>query len=198
MSRLQEKAKPILLPLVKGENFGFALSQAEAKLLAMWATMFTMVVEFADPKTVAITPDERKQFHVSQETKEHWSIWIGRGPIRDDEKPWNFMHYGWRLTQEPPISETMPGDCNAQSSTFIVGEIFFLAYSSTIPILTFDANDIGSAAGIRPLWPVPSPIFDFGIRRLDGYDIHDLSRIFILKMDPEYPEPFGWLGRPKS
>jgi hypothetical protein len=47
MSRLQERAKPLLLPLIKGESTAFTYDDQE--LLAAWITMFVMVAEQFDP-----------------------------------------------------------------------------------------------------------------------------------------------------
>lgn len=197
MSRLQNKAKPILLPLITGASQNFSLASADAKVIAAWATMFTMVVEFADPKTIAVSEEERKEFSISQEPKRNWNIWFGLGPKESKDKPWDFMHYGWSV-EAFPDNEEMTARYRAQSTTFLVGTIFFLTYSSDTTMLDFDPNKLADAAGIRPIWPNASPIFNFPIRTFDGYDLHDLSRIFIMKMDPNYPQPTGWVGRVKS
>jgi hypothetical protein len=60
MSRLQNNAKARLIPLIRGHHI--SLTEADHKILAAWSMMFTMVVEFLDPTTLATTQRERMEF----------------------------------------------------------------------------------------------------------------------------------------
>jgi hypothetical protein len=65
MSELQGKAKPFLLLLMEGRWTGIT-REAQAAIAA-WATMFTMVCEFADMTTQAVTQSERDEFMLTKQ-----------------------------------------------------------------------------------------------------------------------------------
>jgi hypothetical protein len=64
MSRLQQSAKPLIVPLLTGQ--WPHLGAAEQQTLAAWAAMFTMVVELLDPQTNAHTFADRQAFSIGQ------------------------------------------------------------------------------------------------------------------------------------
>jgi hypothetical protein len=63
MSRLQERAKPLLLPLIKGESTAFTYDEQE--LLAAWITMSIMVAEQFDPYKAVST---KRSVSICEET----------------------------------------------------------------------------------------------------------------------------------
>jgi hypothetical protein len=76
MSRLQEAAKPLLVELFQGR--WPKMTRRDCSVLARWATMFAMVVEFADPKTVAVSQAQRTHFMNSDQPAALFKIWMGR------------------------------------------------------------------------------------------------------------------------
>ena len=80
MSRLQMAAKPLLVPFIAG---GWPpLSMEEARIIAAWATMFSMVFEWADPTTAVIPQQQRTKFSDQSDDmrappSSDWSVYIG-------------------------------------------------------------------------------------------------------------------------
>ena len=74
MSRLQERAKPLLRNLVVS---GEQLNSESAKILAAWAAMTTMVHEFADPSTVSVSQEDRNFLLEFQLAPPNWYVWHG-------------------------------------------------------------------------------------------------------------------------
>ena len=58
MSRLQERAKPYVLPLVLGE--ATALGAAAQGIVAAWIAMTITVAEYFDPSKAAVSPTQRR------------------------------------------------------------------------------------------------------------------------------------------
>jgi hypothetical protein len=90
MSRLQNKVKGRLIPMIQGRYA--ILSDTDHHLLAAWSMMLTMVIEFLDLDTVAITPEERKNFSQVAVANDMWMVWFGRS---SDYPPWQFAHHAW-------------------------------------------------------------------------------------------------------
>jgi hypothetical protein len=82
MSRIQDQVKPILLPMLHG-RWPTEISRWDRRILAAWATMFTMVIEFADPATQATTFPDREKFRLNPEPPAGWHVWVGlhSGPL---------------------------------------------------------------------------------------------------------------------
>lgn len=148
MSALQEAAKPVLVPLIGGN--WYALPPQDQTVLSAWATMFTMVYEWADPKTVAATDDERRFLREFNKSPDHWNVWIGRyeGTARIDTK-----HTGIRFSRKGDDMQSLT--CNTQITTFVAGEIVFHLFSSTAEIIReFDLDaSYEHELKIRRIWP---------------------------------------------
>ena len=67
MSRLQERAKPYLLPLIHGDTTAFYTDAQQ--LLSAWIAMFVMVAEHFDRYKVVSTKKERQ--YLRKELKAH-------------------------------------------------------------------------------------------------------------------------------
>src|SRR5690606_9354269 len=69
-SRLQEAAKPRLVPLITG---GWReISPGDQKILAAWAVMFTMVLELAHDETNTHTLEQRREFSLKLAPPKNW------------------------------------------------------------------------------------------------------------------------------
>lgn len=117
MSRLQERAKPIVLSLVRGTET--TLSVHDQDLLSAWATMSTITSEYFQPSIVAISARDRRRFWKTQRGLKNWKIWIGNFH-RVDWKPYR-AHNAW-----PP---------NAQTTTLVFGQLYLHVASSEIPTI---------------------------------------------------------------
>ena len=75
MSQLQERAKPVVIPLIEGR--GLKLSQRQQKTLAAWIAMAVMCSEFGDRTRIAIPQHDRDilyRHHVPPVA--NWRIWV--------------------------------------------------------------------------------------------------------------------------
>lgn len=130
MSRLQEETKPILLPLIQGNKTRLrAKSQMQ---LAQWCTMAVMVAEFVLPKLIAIPQPSRTYFKETLLPPDNWKIWIGN--FQRDKWPGYLCHNVLPVFGE---SQSMVvnhcGVCppNTHETTYVVGNLFIYAFSST-------------------------------------------------------------------
>lgn len=149
MSRLQEKAKPLLVPLIKDE--WPVLNKDTQATIASWIVMTTMVVEFANPETAAIPQKQRTHFMANQKTPPDWSIWIGRQDP-EGQHPAYFNHFGRRLLSGLPHHLTAH---HIQMTTFTIGRFFFKSVTITPPIKGKNINHDAFSRGydIRTIEP---------------------------------------------
>lgn len=133
MSALQREVKPVLLPMLLGEQT--RLCASEQRILAAWITMAAMVGEHFHPDVVVTPQAERQAFAAAPEPRANWKIWIGTYERRD----WS-THLG-RLTrpllfhgdpQPPPV--ILPS-ANTQATTFVVGKVWVHLFSCPSPEL---------------------------------------------------------------
>jgi hypothetical protein len=154
MSQLQEKAKPIILRLVKTQ--AITLSLHDQKVFSAWATMTTMTSEYIQPSTVAISEGNRQRFYRGKEPLKLWQIWIGDYP-RGTWKP-HRIHHAWpvrtRIRDESKLAaNTAP---NTQTTTLIFGNLYLHVASTDIPNaigrLTFPDEVINTI--LKRIWPL--------------------------------------------
>jgi hypothetical protein len=73
MSELQDRTKPILLPLLSRE--AKSLAEWDQHALAVWLTMFTMIYETTIPEYAATTVEQRIAFKALRHPPENWIFW---------------------------------------------------------------------------------------------------------------------------
>ncbi|QIP09538.1 hypothetical protein [Bradyrhizobium symbiodeficiens] len=151
MSSLQERSRPFLAPLILGQ--WPQMSDWAVRSLAVWIIMFSMVYEFRDRKTMAISFDERDQFRRIRDPTMNWRIWIGR----IDARQWrgktvhigtglfNFESYQSKayLLQDPPM--------NMQTTTAVFGKLLFHSYYVSPSLPRFKLNPFGN--DLAMIWP---------------------------------------------
>jgi hypothetical protein len=147
MSQIVEAAKHILVPLLRGE--WPVLNADGASKLAAWITLFTMVIEFADPKTAAVTAEERATFKRTKSPLPNWNVYCGRYSGRQDRVA--FWHRGGLILKdgEVPNGVLKP---NVQTTTFVIGGAIFHAASGPDFFNCFEP-DYGLGIGMRCVFP---------------------------------------------
>ncbi len=107
MSRLQRRARPVLLPFLAGE--WPKLSAQGQRTLASWATMAAMVIEFADMDTIVTPQAHREQFREEHTPPEGWVIWVGRY----QDRRWRacFTHHSYSAVLAPSETALPPNAC---------------------------------------------------------------------------------------
>lgn len=78
LSKIQQEAKPHLLPLVQGQTNHLIGVEAQTAI-AKWATMATMTAEFIHGRfaSIAISQEARTTFKERRQPFANWRIWIG-------------------------------------------------------------------------------------------------------------------------
>lgn len=133
MGTLQDDTKPFLLPLVQGKNSVLWLRQQ--KLIAAWATMFTMVTEFYEDEMiyVAVSQHERTWFMEHKLPPRNWRIWIGHYNRGDWAGLW--VHASAPVIGHEHVPERTDADIelpNSQSTSFVVGKLYVHVFSSQL------------------------------------------------------------------
>jgi hypothetical protein len=198
MSRLQNNAKSRLLPLIRGQYI--SLTEADHKILAAWSMMFTMIIEFLDPMTLATPQRERMEFSRIPVPNNNWMVWFGMA----DDFPWAFHHYGWWFTKRDdvavdlskPPSVVLPR-CNLQSTAIRVGKLLVLTYSSRVPGFEVDPILFAVKHGLHLIWPLPTSGLNASpLRRLTKEEVIEVAWQFSRRYDPQHPKP-TWPPQPE-
>jgi hypothetical protein len=123
MGRLQERAKPLLLPFLNGDVMALDVHQQE--ILAAWVAMFVMVAEHFDPDEVATTQTQRNYLMENQKPPSNWKIWFGD---LDEKSRWPSLlaHFAVPISSPEVVQEVMGNGFprpNTQTMTFRVGRL---------------------------------------------------------------------------
>lgn len=146
MSRLQQAAKPHLIPYIEGDWRPF--STATREVISSWATMFAMVVKFADEPRAVVPPIERQIFMRDQRPTIGAKILVG--PLAGDLPYW-FHQRTWRVTLNPDEVFFRP---NARLTTIVMGHLLLQVYLTTSDLEPFDAAERCIEQGLVPVWPL--------------------------------------------
>ena len=176
MSRLQTQAQPVLLPMLQG-RWPETISAWDRRGLAAWATMFTMVAEFADPHTQTIDFASRERLRLNVSPPDGWYVWIGL--TRCVLWRLGFNHFAWG---KPIVVWPAPGQSSKealaaaaltppkkhmQSTGFVVGPVFIQTMSSSEPGLKVDAAAFAKRHGLRVVWPSDNLAIERPVNVLD-------------------------------
>jgi hypothetical protein len=173
MSKLQERAKPILLPLIKGQHA--ILSPTSQTILALWCAMGVMTSDFFVPERQAIPQSDRDLLRLSSSIPiDTWKIWIGRF-IRRDWKP------HWQKNSIPiidgDVDENLPLPLpNTQTTTLVFGELYVHAFSSVFPSVVADPRITNKKIEkIAQLWPISKQFIAWPINPITDQEADTLS-----------------------
>ena len=152
MSRLQEKAKPHLLPLIQGEVT--ALDVSAQTIISSWAAMFVMVAEHFNLYTVTTSQEQRScLLDTGKAPAQNWKIWIG-----------NFARVNWKgqlahftvpissPLHEPELMDNGLPRPNTQTMTFVVGKLLVHVAGSITDI--FEDWEFVRSDMLKQIWPI--------------------------------------------
>ncbi|RVU13194.1 hypothetical protein [Methylobacterium oryzihabitans] len=209
MSRLQEAAKPTIVYLLRRmRSTGpftatHYLTQQQCHDLSKWAVMTSMVIEYADIPTVAVSQDHRNYFRETQNIPESWHVFAAgyRGV-----STLSFWHIGIKNLIYPEIRGLAM--CDLQICSFDVGPLYLQVCSVSSHNAALAEVLAGQGVRLSQLWPIVVPVA--GINTL--YNDVDLRRISsdiaapISGFPPDYYDyknPYdangrlrGWSGAP--
>lgn len=151
MGRLEERAKPILLPLIQGDVG--ELDAGNQEILAQWLILKTMICEQNRKNEVVFTGQQRREFMDRGCIPQQVRILIGRNsPGR-----WlsAFNRSSAYLLWSPdakPVSHVMTADKNVQTTAIGIGQLF-----SYVVVSNSAGFDLGSlftfSDKLIQLWP---------------------------------------------
>jgi hypothetical protein len=131
LSQIQERAKPYLIPLIRGQPT--ALGPDGQRAVAAWCTMATMTGEYIDrdPAAIAVSQADRDHLMAHREAPPGWKVWIARYVPHRWRGRW--LHFtvpileGYDVTGDP-ADRLKP--VNTQSTTFVIGQLVVHTLSS--------------------------------------------------------------------
>lgn len=131
MSQLQERAKPILIPLINGQPT--VLDLKKQAIISAWVSMAMIVADLVDPDKSAVSTADHKYFYEKQMAPLNWAIWIG--DYERDLWKGHMVHNVMALSDAehiPEVDEDGVARQNTNASTFVVKRLFIHVISSQI------------------------------------------------------------------
>jgi hypothetical protein len=153
MSRMENRTRPILMPLIQGVFH--RLSTFDQNTLAGWIAKTVMVAEFAHPTHIAIPQDERLWTYAHFLPPTHWSIWLAAytGTVwRNLAISHHMFALGPRLdpTKIPEPGAVAPPD--TQSTSIGMGHLFIQVVSTTVTNIEFSLEH-EAIGDFQRIWP---------------------------------------------
>jgi hypothetical protein len=130
MSDIQQVAKPILLPLIVGEDA--VLTKKHQAIIASWAAMAIMTAEYLNRELIAIAAEDRAHLYNFRKLPNNWRVWVGN--YKRERWIGRYVHSSFPVIDEnsPEISGGSLTKPNTQTTVFVVGRLFFFAMSSQV------------------------------------------------------------------
>jgi hypothetical protein len=159
MSRLQEEAKPHLLPLILGQST--TLTAEAQTLMTAWIAMFTIIAEHFDLDRVTSTSAQRRYLMNLKRPPDNWRIYIAnhrRGAWKGQ-----LIHFAVPVASGDRPVEIMGNGLprpNTQSMSFTVGQLYVHVRSSVLDIfakghLRLKRDDLlGRSDLFEQIWPI--------------------------------------------
>jgi hypothetical protein len=154
MSRLQDEAKPFLIPLFEGKDC--ALDPSARTAISAWITMATMTSEYVsrDSTKIAISQGERDWLMNNRIPPEGWRIWIGRHHVKNWAGQWIHATFPFASSgMNIPNEHRLP---NTQTTAIQIGALYIFVISSVfgvIPRIWDWSNAPRARRCLRQLWP---------------------------------------------
>jgi len=181
MSKLQEKVKPYLIPLISGD--ATAMDATGQGIVAAWIAMTVMVAEYFDPSKAAVSYTQRRYLYKNQAVPANWKIWIG-----------HYVRGSWPayLVHNPlPISSSkhrvrrldtgLPRP-NTQTTALVVGELYIFAASSDTDV--FDRWEVpGEGEKLAQIWPIRRNIVAWPTKTLTDRGADQVAGSFFLAVE---------------
>ena len=138
MSTPQKKAQQILVRLLES-GCPRVLQREAQSVIASWATMFTMVYEFADKPTIAISQAQREFFKAHQTTPVNWMIWVSTfSGTMHSLRTHHRGITGGRWCSDGNTIE-LDGNCETQITSGVAGKFVFLTFHAADDALSMPA-----------------------------------------------------------
>jgi len=168
-SALQNRSKPILLPIIRGEGSSINNS-VDATCVATWATMMTIVMEFTNPRLVCTTATQRSRFRSEIKPIKGWQVWMA---TMKEPAPCEFHVSAVGIY--PTISAPAPSFAvtNAQSTTFSIGRLLVHCFSHQEDMLDDVIVSSYQVPEMTQIWPAPDENCE--LKQLSTWDIVSIA-----------------------
>jgi hypothetical protein len=180
MGKLQERAKPRLLPLMQSEVTAFDAGVQET--IAAWIAMFTMVAEHFDPRKVVSTQAEREYLRKNRKPPPNWQIWIA--DYERGDWPALLAHFAVPISSPHCAPEIMDNGLprpNTQTMSFVVGRLYVHVRSSATDI--FENWRFARPDVLAQIWPIRRNIVAWPLKTLTDRDADGIANSFHLASD---------------
>ena len=180
MSRLQNQAKPYLLPLLKGEPVSIEVGGQE--IISAWITMFVMVAEYFNPDKVSTSQEQRQRFFDDPKCPVNWKIWIGDF----DRKNWPalLVHFALPISSPEHVLKTTDNGLprpNTQTMTFVVGRLYVHVCASVTDL--FVNWTIADSGLLALICPAQQRVVPWPMKTLSDRDADSIAAAFQLESE---------------
>jgi hypothetical protein len=184
MSRIQDRAKPILVPLLRNA-WAREMSTEDRETLATWCALTTTVNEYSHEATRKVSVASRRHLMTMGRMPAGWRVWVGRL----DAGGWEGLsHLGWDCTEADAgdprgVSSSVdlePHD--GQVTAWCLNNVFLLTFFSNpeVPLVDFDA--FAREHGLIALWPAVETKFGRPRRGLTWVNADDATRALVKEL----------------
>lgn len=176
MSEVQKRTKAVLLPLLLREDK--VLAQTEQEILAIWATMFSMVYERSLPENAASTASQRVSFMSEQKPPKNWMFWCA--PFDGLSSPAFLTGFGSE-NRGPAIGDDGNQVNKAALTMCGAGGVTFAVLSvntdQALQVFSQFVTTLIEGAGFVRLWPTAGVPIRVTERRLSPLTFRDFGAI---------------------
>lgn len=181
MSRLQDKAKPVLIPLLTNKRWQLDLESQ--KTLASWITMFCLVYSQCAPQGCASYEEDFRKFASAQDPFNWWLISIGMYTGNDwrtrIETYSSFVKYGYGS----PFQPKTPPRVNTEATTAVIGNLLIHTFfSAEYPVRILREGYPGSTFhqefNLYQIWPPARTEISPTCRVINDTDATRIARAF--------------------
>jgi hypothetical protein len=174
MSRIEDECAPIVKQLILNKTT--SISDEQQVSLAKWATLMTIMAEFAYTGNQAITPDERAEFYTHKQPGSNFNVFLGRYVGTHYKQ--QHLHTGNEVGSQDSILHR-PGyelHANFQVSVFIIGSMLLYVVSTSYKPLQPAASRF-TYNGLAKIWPAGKSVIEWSkLRGLDDRDVETLYK----------------------
>jgi hypothetical protein len=164
MNRLEQKVRPVLTPLIRGEQI--ILIPEMRQTLAEWAAMKFIVMEHHDPSDFVTPERDRVALKEKMEIPTFFKIWMFRCGTGGWEAGYSRSSFTVSLSDK--FSFGFHGK-NTQSITWGLGDLLFHHTATTVPMLHFDLPESVKTYGVQ-LWPPMNGNISWPVARRFNFD----------------------------
>lgn len=178
MGDLQEAAKPIAIPLIRGQPI--LLDKSAQNTICAWIAMSVIAADLTQPEKSAIPDTDRKWLYEKRTAPLKWRIWIG--DYERSEWPIHIARHLVALTEEPVPNAaplTLPEPPNTQAMTYVTGRLFVHVISTPVEkaVMRWGYGPRGNAV-LRKLQPYREAISWPARPVMNDKDAHAISNAF--------------------